>query len=294
MGRPNASGSLKQLQQLSTALDLPITKQVDIVKEGWAGKPKGALQILWERGYIDPSKKASDYNMQKRKVEKDGTVSDIPSLKELLTSQPDFADQETLLQMYGRQLMVTVDRTPKCHPELAGEGIEYCWAAAKQYYRKQPFTDKKMKQNFRRLVELSQATTGDKAVLSISTVRKFSRRAREYMLAYQAIGQRKLILEEQEQAEQATDDQTRDPSSRSIRDKDPSRTTSARTQQNGINKNDNQQSAARVSYHLIERVIRGYRYKSHRSVANDDKFVEYTAGIVLLMRDTIDLRFADL
>jgi hypothetical protein len=37
----------------------------------------------------------------------------------------DFQDEETLLQYHGRMLGVKVDQTPKCHPEMAGEGIEY-------------------------------------------------------------------------------------------------------------------------------------------------------------------------
>jgi hypothetical protein len=40
-----------------------------------------------------------------------------------------------MLQYYGRQMGVLVDWTPKCHCELAGEGIEYSWAAAKNKYR---------------------------------------------------------------------------------------------------------------------------------------------------------------
>ena len=26
--------------------------------------------------------------------------------------------------------------SPKCHPELAGHGIEYCWGGAKMYFRR--------------------------------------------------------------------------------------------------------------------------------------------------------------
>jgi hypothetical protein len=25
------------------------------IKDGWGGKPKGMIRILWERGFIDPS-----------------------------------------------------------------------------------------------------------------------------------------------------------------------------------------------------------------------------------------------
>jgi hypothetical protein len=37
----------------------------------------------------------------------------------------DFQDEETLLQYHGRKIGAKVDRTPKCHLEMAGE--EYGW-----------------------------------------------------------------------------------------------------------------------------------------------------------------------
>jgi hypothetical protein len=40
----------------------------------------------------------------------------------------------TLLQYYAQEMGVKVDRAPKWHPEIAGEGIEYIWALAKLYY----------------------------------------------------------------------------------------------------------------------------------------------------------------
>ena len=44
------------------------------------------------------------------------------------------------------------DRTPKCHCELAGEGIEYAWGCAKNHYHQQPLKHKKGKENFRQTV----------------------------------------------------------------------------------------------------------------------------------------------
>jgi hypothetical protein len=53
-----------------------------------------------------------------------------PGLFELVSSQPDFVNEVTLLQYFtehrsvpaGCQLMLI--RSPKCRPELAGEGID--------------------------------------------------------------------------------------------------------------------------------------------------------------------------
>jgi len=44
---------------------------------------------------------------------------------------------------------ITINRTPKCHCELAGEGIEYAWGCAKNYYQHQILLDRKRgKDNF--------------------------------------------------------------------------------------------------------------------------------------------------
>jgi hypothetical protein len=40
-----------------------------------------------------------------------------------MVSCTDFIEEESLLQSMGHQMGATIDRMPKCHPELAGEGI---------------------------------------------------------------------------------------------------------------------------------------------------------------------------
>ena len=87
------------------------------------------------------------------------------------------------MQYHGNKIGATIDRKPKCHPEITGEGIEYCWALSKLHYRLQPIANKKGKDNFRNLVRQS---TSNKSVLKIKQVRKCARRAREYMLVYAA------------------------------------------------------------------------------------------------------------
>ena len=52
----NVSGTLKQIQEIATRNNLPLELEFDEIEEGWNGKPKGMLQVLWERGYIDESK----------------------------------------------------------------------------------------------------------------------------------------------------------------------------------------------------------------------------------------------
>ena len=50
------SGSLKLLQEQCKRLHIPITCEVEVVEDGWIGKPKGSFQILYEHGWIDITK----------------------------------------------------------------------------------------------------------------------------------------------------------------------------------------------------------------------------------------------
>jgi hypothetical protein len=77
--------------------------------------------VLWERGLIDPHN-LNQYTMDGRK-DQFGVLQPHTSLKHLLRSCRDFQEEESLLQTMGRKMGVLVDRTPKCHCELAGEGV---------------------------------------------------------------------------------------------------------------------------------------------------------------------------
>ena len=75
------------------------------------------------------------------------------SIERILAKQADFCNELTLLQYHARKLGALVDRSPKCHPELAGEGIEYLWGLAKLWYRKSPISSKRSKELSRKLVK---------------------------------------------------------------------------------------------------------------------------------------------
>jgi hypothetical protein len=156
------------------------------VDEGWVGKPKGLLQVLWERGWIDPDN-VKAYTMKGQK-KADGSYDVNTSLSYLMTNCEDFINEKTLLQHMGEGIGVTIDRTPKCHAELAGEGIEYSWGKAKQYYRNIDLKKRRTTHNFRHYVRQSLSRTSQdpdvEAPLSSQRVRKFSRRARRYIMAY--------------------------------------------------------------------------------------------------------------
>ena len=145
------------------------------------GKPKGMLQILWERGFIDETK-LKDYTISGKK-DAYGSIDLTFSLKYLLSQCTDFAEEESLLQSMGRKMGVTIDQTPKCHEELAGEGIKYTWGYCKNHYRRMLLALKRSKTSFRKVV--SDCCSREKVTKEV--VRKFSKRARQYILAYYAV-----------------------------------------------------------------------------------------------------------
>ena len=97
----------------------------------------------------------------------------------------DFEEEETLLQSIGTKMGVIVDRTPKYHCELAGEGVEYSWGCAKNEYRRKPLSLKRKKETWRQTVRECLS----REVLTTKRFRKFSRRAREYIVAYHLLSQ---------------------------------------------------------------------------------------------------------
>ena len=76
--------------------------QIDLVETtpkiqlGWEGQPKGMLQVLWERGWIDENNLAK-YTVSGRKNEI-GVIEIDTSLKHLLGCCCYFAEEESLLK----------------------------------------------------------------------------------------------------------------------------------------------------------------------------------------------------
>ena len=101
-----------------------------------------------------------------------GVVAKDTSLCYLIMSNlKDFEAQETMLQLKAKEMGLFMDQTPKCHcEELAGEGIEYAWGCAKNYFRRQPLKDKRGKDNFRRTVRKCFSRN----VITAERVRMFS------------------------------------------------------------------------------------------------------------------------
>ena len=62
------------------------------------------------------------------------------------------SEEDTKLQYIGGKLGANFDTTPKCHPELAGEGIEYLLGRTKSLYHMMKLKDKRGKAIFLKIV----------------------------------------------------------------------------------------------------------------------------------------------
>ena len=135
-----------ELIVLAIENNVPISISENVVIKGWVNAPKGMLQILWERGFIDDtqvkSSRSSRYSKDGRKddVDASGKLTEEGenySLNALLMKCTDFRTEVTDLEHLAREIstvhqLISILFTPKFHCELAGEGIEYSWGASKR------------------------------------------------------------------------------------------------------------------------------------------------------------------
>ncbi|KAI2505686.1 hypothetical protein MHU86_8745 [Fragilaria crotonensis] len=172
----------KELQDFARVNGVDFFYDKQEIIQGWEGQPKGLLQVLWERGLIvDSNEVLASYTVDGRKDPITGCIDTSSSLRHLLANCTDFKYEETALQHLGAQLGVTVLLTPKFHAELAGEGVEYCWAHAKSHYRRMPVSSKRGRENFKLLVK---DCTSSVDILTKVRVQKFAARARAYICTY--------------------------------------------------------------------------------------------------------------
>jgi len=183
-----------EMERLAGEYGIALTEEVELVEEGWLGKPKGLLQVLWERGWID-EQKVSEYSLKGKTWQLDENKQVLPEhrrfvLRSLMADCADFRNEKSAMEVLmddlnlktGGEQTVKIIVSPKYHCELAGEGIEYAWGAMKRYFRRLSFDEKRTKKKFKKAV--LDAVEHVKKI----HIEKFSARCRRYMLTYLGIG----------------------------------------------------------------------------------------------------------
>jgi hypothetical protein len=105
----------------------------------------------------------------------------------LLLSLPDFKNERTVLDAELANSGDMVVYSPKCHPEIAGVGIEYCIGYSKMNFRRK-FNDTVNAHLYENTIRSIMSVTLEK-------VWKFSRRSRDYLHVYRGIEENGLTVE---------------------------------------------------------------------------------------------------
>ena len=179
-------GIVRTTTTVTTISSEPVPTEKTIVIPGYIGQPKGLKQVLYERGLYKMNEQLS--------------FPSVPEMKMMLGNHTDFVNEigilEEIMVLRGHILLMS----PKCHPEIAGCGIEYLWGYSKQKFRRR-YNDMRAK-NLHRNVLLSF----NPEELSIERCRHFARLTRDYMRVYKEMAAQKLLrpnMTEQEALENA-------------------------------------------------------------------------------------------
>ena len=109
-----------------------------------------------------------------------------------LNNRVDYRNESTVIEKLFRQYGHIVIASPRYHPELAGQGIEYCWGKAKYCFRNHAndLNSKHLLRNV--LVSLGNKPFKKRgtdeiigAPLPVDRVRRFARRARTYRTLFE-------------------------------------------------------------------------------------------------------------
>eukprot|EP00733_Pompholyxophrys_punicea_P000146 Pompholyxophrys_punicea_v1_NODE_24_length_5258_cov_21.593175.p1 type:complete len:471 gc:universal NODE_24_length_5258_cov_21.593175:1821-3233(+) len=143
-------------------------QQAEAIVYGYVGKPKGKKQVLFERGLWVEGMKMDH-------------ADPALNMDMVLSSYSDFKNEKTALQDLVESRGHILLMSPKCHPELAGLGIEYNWGKSKLEYR-QNINDEDPAHLHDNI--LKSVSTSPGGPLPIARVRKFARKTRDYRNVY--------------------------------------------------------------------------------------------------------------
>lgn len=134
-GLTNTNGTYNSIKVICEQNHISLTEMIDKVLQGWKDKPKGMLQVAWERGLMDENN-IGQYTVSRQKDEM-GILLPHTSLKMSLGKCQDVAEEKTLFcNQKGPNLESKL--MAKYHCKLAGNCIEYSRGCAKNLYRLQP------------------------------------------------------------------------------------------------------------------------------------------------------------
>jgi hypothetical protein len=106
----------------------------------------------------------------------------------VLSQEPDFLGEisalEEVILKYGYRMI----KSPKCHPEVAGTGIEYIWGFSKSRFRNK--TNDGVPKNLEKNILKSLSIIGTEN-LCHERVMRYARKSRDYIMAYKAIYENK-------------------------------------------------------------------------------------------------------
>jgi hypothetical protein len=75
------TGTVARLKDTARCNNIPLVFEMQEILKGWEGQPKGMLQVLWERGFIDGSK-SEKYHTIKGCKDEFGNVDPTTSYKQ--------------------------------------------------------------------------------------------------------------------------------------------------------------------------------------------------------------------
>ena len=136
---------LQDVKRVAVSKGIYIQKYQKVILPGWINQPKGLLQVLYERVWIDTSK-LSEYSDSGKQHQLNENGNVLPKysdflLRNIMDRCRDFCDEPTAMGRMFDQLSkqknatITMLISPKYHCEIAGEGIEYNWGICKKHYR---------------------------------------------------------------------------------------------------------------------------------------------------------------
>lgn len=99
-----------------------------------------------------------------------------------LSNLPDFKAERTALQHVVESRGHILVLSPKCHPEVAGVGIEYSWGMSKMKFRREINDENPKHLHANILASLCPDT-----ILTLGRVRRFARRTRDFCRSYRSL-----------------------------------------------------------------------------------------------------------